>query len=75
MEDLDTLGGQLSSLSPFLILSRITPVRIGTPHGLLCVVDWCVETTAVSPEITVSFKRQTKYVTFRTKDEYDIVIH
>ena len=28
--------------------------KIRTSHGGLCVRDWCVETTAVSPEDTVS---------------------
>ena len=29
--------------------------KIKTSDGGLCLVDWCVETTAVSPEDTVSF--------------------
>ena len=29
---------------------RIPPSRARTSYGGLCVVDWCVETTAVSPK-------------------------
>ena len=30
--------------------------KIGNSHGGFCVLDWCVETTAVSSEDTISFK-------------------
>ena len=32
-----------------------SPRNIGTSHGGIGVVDWCVDTTAVSPEDAVSF--------------------
>ena len=39
--------------------------RIGNSYGRLCVVDCCVETTAVSPKDTVSFLYSYKYTRLR----------
>ena len=47
-----------TSYGRFGDISKLTqdihPPKTGTSHGGLCVVDWCVETTAVSDEDTVS---------------------
>ena len=39
-------------LSSHRIQSTSHPTKIGTYHGGLCVVEWCMETTAVSPRRT-----------------------
>ena len=38
-----------------LVQNIPNPFKIGTSHGGLCVVYWCVETTAVSHADTVLF--------------------
>ena len=48
MEDFEISDMSLPRIAP-------QPPRIGTSYRELCVVDWCVETIAVSHEDTESF--------------------
>ena len=51
---LELIMGNLETLVQDTPLPR-PPPEIGTSRGGICVEDWCVETTAVSPDDTVSF--------------------